>query len=243
MDENKANSNEEPMSVPEKNASPEITIKLNRSLSPKIIIIGVVACMIVLIFISHVVRDWVGNRMPSVDQRVETDSAMLEALVRRVTKLATLELRYTEAGIQEDQNTLAIFGREFNIPGTARRLFVTWQGNILFGINAEEIRIDVIEYDEHRREILVTLPEARILSHAVDMESINVLDESTGIFTSFSLGELPNFINEKIKEMETREMMLELLRIARKNAEEAIYDLFSLVLDEEKYTINFSSSR
>jgi hypothetical protein len=237
MDEEKPITNEVPVSEAV-NKQPEIKIKMVKNLSTRALLIGAIVCVIVVSFLSHVVRDWIGSRMPSIERRVETDSAMLEAMVRRVAKLATLEFMYTEAGVQEDQNSVALFGREFNIPGTTRRLIVRWQGTLLLGINAEDIYVQIIEHDE-KREVIVTLPDARILSHAIDMGGIDVLDASIGIFTRFNLIDLPNFIYERMDEIDTRVSTVELLKRAKLNAEEAIYDLFRLVLDKDIYAINF----
>jgi len=204
-----------------------------------LIISCAVFAVIVAVFLSHVVRDWFSGRTMQIERRVETDSVLLEESVRRVAQLATLSLRYTEAGVEEDQRTIGLFGRETIIPGTTRRMIVRWQGDILFGINAEEINIDIIDVDENSREVQVRLPKAIILSHAIDLGSVEVLDESTGIFARHSVGDLAGFLDDRWQHINTRQETLAMLETAQQNAQDSIYQFLRLVLDEEVYSIDF----
>jgi len=212
-----------------------LTIKVKRL----IITIAAVIAVIAIVFTSHAIRSWFSNVSMRADTHVITsDSALLEESVRRVAQLATLSLRYTEAGVEEDQRTIELFGQVTAIPGTMRRMIVRWQGDILFGINAEEISINIVQ-QVSTREVQVTLPEAIILSHAIDLSSVQVLDETTGIFARHGLGDLSSFLDARHQYINTRAETVAMLQTAQANARDSIYHFLRLVLDDGMYTITF----
>jgi len=220
---------------PTENSKPEITLKLNRGFSIKDIILGVIIAVLVCL----IIVSWVRDRAPRIDRTGETTSEMLEATVQQIAHLATLSLRYSEVLVHDDQNTISIFRRAFNIPGTTRFMVVRWQADMLFGIDADDIRVSFIDHDETRK-VRVSLPNTRILSHAVDLESIEVLNESTGIFTSFASDDLVSFVAGQQSEIEARETTTQLLESARRSTEEVVYALLHLtLLDEVEHIISF----
>jgi hypothetical protein len=204
-----------------------------------VITIVAVVALIAIVVLSHGVRSWIDNFSAQAARVTTSDSALLEESVRRVAQLATLSLRYTEAGVEEDQRTIELFGQTTAIPGTTRRMIVRWQGDILFGINAEEISINIVELDEGGREVRVTLPEAVIMSHAIDHGSVQVLDETTGIFARHNLGDLSRFLDARHRYINTRAETLAMLETAQANAQDSIYHFLRLVLDDDIYTIAF----
>jgi len=213
-----------------------LTIKVKRL----IITIAAVVAVIAIVVLSHAVRDWFGNFSMQAETRVTTsESVLLEESVRRVAQLATLSLRYTEAGVEEDQRTIELFGQTTPIPGTTRRMIVRWQGDILFGINAEEIEINIVDREGGGREVQVALPQAVIMSHAIDPGSVQVLDETTGIFARHSLGDLSRFLDARHQYINTRAETIAMLQTARANAQDSIYHFLRLVLDDNIYTITF----
>jgi len=213
-----------------------LTIKIKRL----ILTIAAVVTVVAIVLLSHAVRDWVSNFSAQAETRITTsDSALLEESVRRVAQFATLSLRYTEAGVEEDQRTIELFGQTTAIPGTTRRLIVRWQGDILFGINAEEIAINIVDLDQEQREVQVTLPQAVIMSHAIDPGSVQVLDETTGIFARHSLGDLTRFLDARHQYINTRAETLAMLETAQRNAQDSIDQFLRLVLDDDIYTITF----
>ena len=228
------NNNVEPAS----NAKQEIAVKLDRQFSLKQVVIGTAILVGVFVIMGFILTSWIRDRTPTFDNRAETDSAMLEATVRRVAKLATMSIRYTEVMVHEDQNTIGLFGRAFGIPGTSRFLVARWQGDKLMGIDASDISVEIVEHENHR-DVVVSLPDTRILSHAIDFESIEVMNEGTGLFTSFATDDLTSFIADMQEEIETRASTLQLLHNTREATEEALYELLRLALRDGEYTISF----
>ena len=137
----------------------------------------------------------------------------------------------------DEQHTVTVFGIEINVPGTARSFIVRFGGEIRFGIDVSGISIDVQE-----QEITVSMPMVSILSHAIDMESIELLNESTGLFTRLDLEDYTYFIAGRQREIEVRESNIALLAHTQRSAEETIYVLIRASLNNDEYTINFAWS-
>ena len=206
----------------------------------------IIFCVILAGFIGFAVYGRIANiNFIQTGTRVEINSEELESSIRQIAELATLSQRYTEASFFEDQATLAIFGREFNLPGTARSFFLRFSGDIRFGIQVDDIRIRIVEGDtddEHGYgygEIFVYLPAGTILTHAIDMASIQLLDERTGIFARLELEDYTDFIAEQQHDIESRESTRQLLSYATRNAEDAIYILLRAALGHAAYSITF----
>ena len=177
---------------------------------------------------------------PTVVTRNEIDSGFLENSVREITELSTLSHRYTEISFFEDQAALLIFGRELNLPGTTRSFILTFSGDIRFGILGDDIQINVSEnFDDDYSSIRVFLPPATVLTHAIDMDSVQLLDERTGIFTSFDLEDYTHFIARQQEHIEQRVNTSQFLEQAQEQAERAIYTLLRASLGTEGHRIVF----
>jgi len=203
------------------------------------IIVGL-CCLVIAGFVGLAIYGRITNvRFIETDTRVEIDSELLESSIRQIAELSTLAQRYTEVSFFEDQSTIAIFGREMNLPGTARSFILRFSGDIRFGINVGDIQIRVAEGDYNYDEIYVYMPAATIITHAIDMESIQVLDERTGIFARLELEDYTYFIAQQQKHIEAREATIQLLTDAERNAEEAIYVLLRAALGDAGHSIIF----
>jgi len=210
-----------------------------------IILIAGLCCVVIAGFIGFAIYQRITNAnfvIIEVDTRVEIDSELLESSVRQIAELATLTQRYTEVSFFEDQTRVAIWGWQFNLPGTARSFILRFSGDIRFGIHAGDIQIRVVENHDDYGAIYVYLPEAVILTHAIDIESIELLDERTGIFTRLELEDFTSFIAEQQRYIEDRTSTRQFLTDAQQNAEEAIYALLRAALGNAEYSITFVRS-
>ena len=204
------------------------------------IIIAGICCVIIAGFIGFAFYQRIANVTPIVvDTRVEIDSELLESSIRQIAELSTLAQRYTEVSFFEDQSTVAIFGRELNLPGTARSFIIRFSGDIRFGIHADDIQVRVIENDLGYGEIYIYLPAVTILTHAIDMGSIELLDERTGIFARLDLEDYAYFIAQQQRYVENRASTIALMTDAARNAEEAIYVLLRAALGDAGHSITF----
>ena len=192
-----------------------------------------VCCLIIVCFISYAIYTEVVRFSPEIVIRTEADSRLLESSVQQIAEISTLVYHYTDIGFFNDQSAVAVFGREFRLLGTARSFIVSFAGEIRFGVDASEISIGI-----DGQVVNIAMPRISVLSHAIDMDSIQLLDERTGLFASLELEDYTSFIADRQHEIETRDATAHLLSQAQQNTEQAIYALLRSALDDD-YSINF----
>jgi len=156
--------------------------------------------------------------------------------IREIGELATMEYLYTNAAKFSDAKQI----KNWNIPLTKKTFILKWDGAIKAGIDVNEIRT---ELDQEKKVITIQLPEAKILSHDPDRDSVEVLDESDGLFNPVNLNDQVKFDAASEKEMEQRAIENGLLEKAQKNAGEVISRLLNAnPVIEENYTIEFKTA-
>ena len=80
--------------------------------------------------------------------------------------------------------------------------------------------------------VTVTLPEAEILSHEIDEDSVEVFDEKTSIFNPFTVEDFTAFQADQKAAMEERALSSGLLEEARAKAVSGVEQLLSAALPE-----------
>lgn len=165
----------------------------------------------------------------------EINIELIKSQIQDIGELATIEYLYTDAGKFEDPAEL--FGKEIPFSFTTKSFIVKWDGVIKAGVKVDEITIEV---NDSNKEIVVHIPEAEILSHEIDSESIETLDEKNGLFNSIKVDDIREFDAISKEEMEQRAIENGLLDKAFENAKEIIYKFVDTDLVEEmEYTITF----
>ena len=195
-------------------------------------------CFVLLVCGFFIAR--LSGAAPTIVTRSEIDSGFLENNVREIAEFSTLSHHYTEISFFEDRSALLIFGRELNLPGTARSFILSFSGDIRFGIQGDDIQITVSEnHSNDYSAVQVFLPPATILTHTIDMDSIQLLDERTGIFATLDLEDYTYFIARQQEYIEQRPNTAHLLEQAQHRAEHAIYTLVRASLGEGGHEIIF----
>lgn len=158
---------------------------------------------------------------------------LIKSEIKNIGELATIEYLYTDAGKFEDVKQA--WG--VNIPFTSKSFIMKWDGIIKAGINIEEI---IIEINDVKKEIIVHIPKAEILSHEIDSESMEILDEKDGLFNKVTVENTVQFEATGKMAMEERAIENGILEKAFENAKEIIEKLVNNnVVQEQGYTINF----
>ena len=170
-----------------------------------------------------------------IEERVTIDTEFLEYSVRQIAELSTLVYSYTHIGIFEDQAVIEILGWELAIPGTRRFVVSRFDGSIRMGIDVSQVSVSV---DEDAYEVTVSLPRVGIQTHAIDLDSIEVLNEHSGLFVRFDLQLYAGILSQWQQEVENRGHVNLFLEQAQDNAEEVLRVLLLSTLPEE-YTVNF----
>ena len=165
----------------------------------------------------------------------EIDIAVINAEIRDIGELATIEYLYTDAGKFEDPAEL--FGKEIPFSFTTKSFIAKWDGSIKAGVDISKVTAEV---NESEKEIVVHIPKAEILSHEVDDESIETLDEKDGLFNKLKIDDIRAFDANSKDAMEKRAIENGLLDKALENAKAIIRKLIDNdIVKELEYDITF----
>lgn len=163
----------------------------------------------------------------------EVDIQLISSKIQNIGELATIEYLYTDAGKFEDPKQL--FGK--NIPFTTKSFIAKWDGIIKAGVDIEEVTVEV---NNLKKEIMIRIPEAKILSHEIDSNSIETLDQKNGLFNSVKVEDVREFDKASKEAMEKRAIENGILDKALENAKEMIEKLLNNdVIKEQQYKIIF----
>lgn len=161
---------------------------------------------------------------------------IINATIQGIGELATMEYLYTDAGQYSDSISVG----NFNIPFTEKNFTIKWDGVIKAGIDVTKI---TTELKQEEKILVVYLPQAEILSHDPDKDSIEVLDEKDGLFNPVRVDDQVKFDAACEKAMEERAIENGLLEKAQENAKELILQLLNANPDiNGNYTIEIKIS-
>ncbi|MDE7176839.1 MAG: DUF4230 domain-containing protein [Lachnospiraceae bacterium] len=163
----------------------------------------------------------------------EVDIHVINAAIQDIGELATVEYLYTDAGKFED--VAELFGK--NIPFTKKTFIAKWDGAIKAGVDISKVNV---ETNNNTKEIIVHIPKAEILSHEIDVESIETLDEKNGLFNKLKVEDVREFDAISKEAMEQRAIENGLLDKAFSNTKDIIYKIVDTdIVEELEYTITF----
>lgn len=159
---------------------------------------------------------------------------VLTSSIQEIGELATVKYVYTNAAQFTDSKQI----KDFDIPLTKKSFIVKWDGVIKAGVDVEKIDVTVNELKE---KIVIELPQAKILSHELDEDSLETLDETNNIFNQITVDDVNSFIGENKTFMEERAVENGLLEDAEDNAKILIKNfLESMGNVSEDYTVKIN---
>lgn len=165
----------------------------------------------------------------------EVDIRVINAEIQDIGELATVEYLYTNAGKFEDP--AKIFGKDIPFAFTTKSFIAKWDGIIKAGVDISQVTVEV---DNANKEIIVHIPEAKILSHEIDNSSIETLDEKDGLFNPVKVEDVREFDAISKDAMEQRATENGILDKAFDNAKEIIEKVINNEIDQDvEYTIKF----
>ena len=162
----------------------------------------------------------------------EIDINVVNVEIQEIGELATLEYLYTDAGKFEDPKQL--FGKD--VPFTTKSFIAKWDGIIKAGVDISQVTAEV---DSNNKEVVIHIPKAEILSHEIDSESVETLDQKNGLFNPVSVEDVREFDAESKEKMENRAIENGILDKAFENAESIIEKLIDPMIQEFEYTVRF----
>jgi hypothetical protein len=168
------------------------------------------------------------DEIPEVEEKQELDIKVLQDELTNISELAVLSTQYSNAASFSDAKEI----QGWQIPLTESKFVITYDGEIKAGVDMEDVVITVED-----NIVDVTLPEAEILSHEIDPDSVRVLDEKSSIFNPVSVGDFAQFEGDQKEIMEKKYVEQGLLLDAHDRAEDFIKKLFETILPEG-YIVN-----
>lgn len=147
-----------------------------------------------------------------------------------IGELATQTAYCTSLNVIDSSRNL--FG--VTIPFTQSKYIYSYDTVIKAGFDFE-----AIEWDENGTSIEVNLPEVKILSSEIDLNSFKIYHEQESIFNQITMTESNEAMKELKQKAEEDAITNGLLENARTNAEAILRGFFGKVYDLEKYEIIF----
>lgn len=147
-----------------------------------------------------------------------------------IGELATQTAYCTEVNVTKAAREM--FGVE--IPFTQSKYIYSYDIVIKAGFDFKEI-----DWSESNSVIRIKLPEAKILSSEIDMDSFKVYHEDESLFRQISLTENNEALKTMKKTAEENAIANGLLKNARENVETILTSFFAKEYDMKKYKIEF----
>lgn len=184
--------------------------------------------MIVIIIIA-VVFFFVGKIWPSGEEPTAITSDLLSQQIQSISELASVEYNYTNMGKFENQATF--YG--WKVPFTTKSFILSYDGKIKAGMD-----MSLVEVHMSGKNINISIPEAKILSHEIDEKSIEVFDETKNIFNQISITDYNQFAIDQKESMENKAKEKGLLEEAQNKAQETIKTFVeSMCSSDDEYKI------
>ena len=184
---------------------------------------------IVVIVVIAVVFFFVGKVWPSGEEPTAITSDLLSQQIQGISELASVEYNYTNMGKYENQATF--YG--WKVPFTTKSFILSYDGKIKAGID-----MSLVEVHMSGKNINISIPEAKILSHEIDEKSIEVFDETKNIFNQISITDYNQFAIDQKESMENKAKEKGLLEEAQNKAQETIKTFVeSMYSSDDEYKI------
>lgn len=145
-----------------------------------------------------------------------------------IGELATQSAYCTQINVSDSSRKL--FGAK--IPFTQSKYIYSYGVTVKAGFDFEEI-----EWEKNDATIIVKLPEPRILSSDIDLESFQVYHEKESIFNQITLEENNEVLTELKQKAEDEAVKNGLFDNARSNAEVILTGFFGNVYNLDEYKI------
>lgn len=184
---------------------------------------------IIVIVVIAVVFFFVGKVWPSGEEPTAITSDLLSQQIQGISELASVEYNYTNMGKYENQATF--YG--WKVPFTTKSFILSYDGKIKAGID-----MSLVEVHMSGKNINISIPEAKILSHEIDEKSIEVFDETKNIFNQISITDYNQFAIDQKESMENKAKEKGLLEEAQNKAQETIKTFVeSMYSSDDEYKI------
>ena len=174
---------------------------------------------------------------PIVVNPITTEISLdtIQSKMSNIGELVSQEFYYTNAGKFSDPKEIGNITLPFAF--TTKSFIAKWDGSIKAGIDLVDV---IITTDETAKKIIVKMPKATILSHEIDSESFEALDEKNGLFNPIKVADYKKFETTCKIEMEERAIGNGILEKATENAQGILRNLINTdPVAQQEYNIVF----
>lgn len=159
----------------------------------------------------------------AVRESARLDAVVLESRLSEISELASVSWSYTNMAQFENSNEF--YG--VTLPFTTKEFLLTYDGEIKAGVDLRKATVDV-----SGTTVRVRLPDAEILSHEIDENSVEVFNEKTSIFNPFTVEDFTAFQTDQKAAMEKKALERGLLKESREKAAASVSLLLGAALPE-----------
>lgn len=139
------------------------------------------------------------------------EAVVVDSKVLAAGELITAKYMYTDLGQYE--NSKMFYGTK--IPFTTSKFMLSYDGVIQAGVDLQQV---AVKADGLTKTVKVTVPDAVILGHTMDEESVQIFDEKSSLFNKISLQDYSEFFADQKKAIEEKAVGKGLLEEAEANA-------------------------
>lgn len=166
----------------------------------------------------------------------KVDIKVLTSEMQSIGELVTVEYLYADAGQFSDSKKI----NGVEIPLTQKSFVVRWEGTIKAGIDLSKVTIEDVSKEDDKI-LKIRIPKAEIISHEINNNSFETLDESNGLFNRITVDDVNTFVGDNKEFMEARVIENGILSKATENAKTQIKYLMDSYDDvvAGKYTLEF----
>ena len=153
-------------------------------------------------------------------------STTIKNQLTEINELALYSYDYSKVG--KFSNKLSFNG--WKIPLTKKTFIITYDGSIKAGIDLKQAKISI-----DNEQLNITLPAAKILSHEIDENSIEVYDESSNIFNQISINDYKSFATKEKKKNEKEAISNGILEKSKTKAEQTLTTYLQAIPEIKDY--------
>lgn len=188
---------------------------------------GVIAIIVLVIAIF-----FAGVHYASGSNNDKITSTTIKNQLTEINELALYSYDYSKVG--KFSNKLSFNG--WKIPLTQKNFIITYDGSIKAGIDLKQAKISI-----DNDQLNITLPAAKILSHEIDENSIEVYDESSNIFNQISINDYKSFATKEKKKNEKEAISNGILEKSKTKAEQTLTTYLQTIPEiKDHYKLNIT---
>lgn len=183
--------------------------------------------LVFLVFVSY----FFGMKAGVSRSKEEVTSDIVKEQLVSVKELTTLKYRYTNVGSFENDNEF--YG--IKIPFTTKKFIISYDGEISAGIDLDKAKVDI---NDEKKSINISLPQAKILAHQIDEDSLTIFDEKESIFNQLKIKDFSEFRKNEMKKTEQELLEKGFLEEAGDKSKDAIIEILNInPLIKDEYTV------